>query len=226
MSLSHSPQMAHSGLVFHVDFGSKKSWTPAASASVYNMAGPGVGTITMNAIVSGGAINMGQNSGQWVDFYNRPEIQCSIATISAWFKSSTIGAGTSWRGIIAKQLAYGIFLADDVLTMYDWGNSAVYSSGISIPYDTIHHVAMTFTESNPAIVTPDNNFIMYLDGMPVMTGTNRLVNQNVILQLGEAGTGGSQAFWGKIYQGSVWNRVLSPAEILQNFNCQRARYGV
>ena len=80
---------------------------------------------------------------------------------------------------------------------------------------------MSFTET---IGTPSNNAIIYLNGTAVLTTTIKHSNHNETVQVGEANL--SQHFGGKIAQASVYNRVLTASEVLQNYNALKGRYGI
>ena len=65
---------------------------------------------------------------------------------------------------------------------------------------------------------------LYKNGSVVGTNsfTGAADNDDVSLQLG----GASHKLNGKISVASIYNRALSADEILQNFNAQRARFGI
>jgi hypothetical protein len=94
-------------------------------------------------------------------------------------------------------------------------------TGITVGNSTWNHVAMSFSET---VGTPSNNAIIYLNGIAVLTTTIKHLNQNVQVMVGEANF--SQYFGGNIAQASIYNRVLSAAEISQNYNATKGRYGL
>ena len=136
----------------------------------------------------------------------------------AWVKASSPGSG--YRGIITKQGNYGLFIRDGVLASYDWGNNQNITTNINIADDSWKHVAMTFTTNTG---TPSNNAIIYLNGSAVLTTTIKYSVDTVGLQIGNGGDA-VQYISGNIAGASLYNRPLSAAEVLQNYNAQKSRY--
>jgi hypothetical protein len=158
-------------------------------------------------------------TNDYVDCGNSSSVQITVGTIAAWFNATNGNSG--FNGIIAKQWAWALFVSDNVLIAYDWGTGLNRSTGITVGNSTWNYAAMTFTET---VGSPSNNAIVYLNGSAVLTTTVKHVNHNVSVQIGEANA--SQYFTGNIAQVSVYNRVLSEAEIDQNFNALRGRFGI
>jgi hypothetical protein len=137
---------------------------------------------------------------------NAANLQISNGTISAWIKTSA--AGSSYRGIVTKQNAFGMFLKDNVFMMYDWGGGAERSSGVSLNDNSWHHVACSF-QSGVASGT-----FCYVDGVLSLTTTITVSDQDVVLEIGN-GNEVNQYFAGLIDDPRVYNRALSASEIKQ-----------
>ena len=150
---------------------------------------------------------------------NDASLQITIGTIGAWFKATN--TNTSIHGIIAKQNAWGLFVWGNLLRAYDWGGNAVRSTSYTVGDNSWHQAVMTFTQT---VGSPSNNAIIYLDGVEVLTTTIKHGNHNVTVQIGEANA--SQFFQGNISQATVYNKVLSPSEISQNYNATKYRFGL
>ena len=148
---------------------------------------------------------------------NNTSVQITVGTISAWFNANNGNIGIN--GIIAKQNAWGLFVWDNTLRAYDWGNAVDRNTGITVGNSTWHYVAMTFTET---VGTPSNNAIIYLNGSAVLTTTVKHSNHLVTVQVGEANQ--AQNFGGKIDQVSIYNRVLTAAEIQQLYTLGQTTY--
>ena len=179
-------------------------------------------TVVGNAVyATTGGIGSLQFNGvsQYAVAPNSSSLQITTGTIGAWFKANNTNAG--YNGIIAKQNAWGLFVMDNILVAYDWGNVAMRTTGITVGNDTWNFVAMSFTETKG---TPANNAIVYLNGTAVLTTTVKHLAHDVTVQVGEANA--SQFFGGNISMAFVYNRVLSAQEIQQNFNAMRARFGI
>jgi hypothetical protein len=224
MALSHGakePLGVTSGLVLYLDAANARSY-PKSGTTWFDRSGNGNNGTLVNGVGYNGS-NYGSLSFDGVNDYancgNANNLQITVGTISAWFNANNGNSG--YNGIIAKQLAWSLFVRDNLLVTYDWGNSADRSTGITVGNSTWNYAAMTFTQT---VGTPSNNAIIYLNGSPVLTTTVRHSNHTVQVQIGEAN--GSQNFGGNIPQVSVYNRALSAAEVKQNYDAFKGRYGL
>jgi hypothetical protein len=207
------------GLVLALNAADKNSY-PGSGTAWNDLSGNGnngtlVASPTYNSANNGSLVFNG--TSQYVNAGNAANLQITVGTISSWFNANNGNSG--YNAIIAKQLAWGLFVADNVLVAFDWGNSAERSTGITVGNSTWNYVTMTFTET---VGTPSNNAIIYLNGIPVLTTTVKHSGQSVQVQIGEGNAG--QFFGGNIAQASIYNRVLSAQEVAQNYNAQKSRF--
>jgi cytochrome c oxidase assembly protein Cox11 len=221
VGLGHSPSIVLNGLVLALDAANTKSYLGSGSTWT-DLSGRGnTGTLENSPSYNssnGGSLSF-NGTTQRVVCGNSANLQITVGTISAWFNANN--GNSSYNGIIAKQSAWGLFVADNILVTYDWGNTAERSTGITVGNSTWNCASMTFTET---IGTPSNNAIVYLNGSPVLTTTVRHSNHTVQVMVGEANS--SQFFGGNISQVSIYNRALTATEVSQNFNALRGRYGI
>lgn len=143
----------------------------------------------------------------YVNTTNTPALQLSTGTMSAWIKTSN--AGTAWRAIAAKANAYGLFLLDNVLVIYDWGTSSIRSTGQQMADNNWHHVAVAFVSGST------NGTFIYSDGVLKLTTTMTISEQSYAVQLSgnNAPALSTQYFNGSITDARIYNRALSPNEI-------------
>lgn len=144
-------------------------------------------------------------SNDYIDAGNDSSLQLTSGTLSAWIKTSNAGAG--YRGIFAKQSAFGMFLKDNVFIMYDWSGAGDRSTGISLNDNAWHHVVCSFQSG------VSNGTKCYVDGSNVMTTTITVSSQSIALQIGWANSVG-QYFAGSIDDVRIYNRALSASEVL------------
>ena len=221
MAFNYSPKIVTNGLVLYLDATNQRSYVSGSTTWSDISRGGNNGTLTNGPTFSsanGGNIVF-DGTNDYINCGNATNLQITVGSISAWVKTST--PGSSYRSIIAKQYAWGLFVRDNILVTYDWGNSADRSTGINIADGTWKNVAMTFTQT---IGSPSNNAIIYLNGTSVLTTTIRHNNQNNQVQIAEANA--SQFLNGSISNAQVYNRVLTPLEIFQNYNSTKARFGL
>jgi len=143
-----------------------------------------------------------------VNLGNSAAVQLSQGTIEAWIK--TPNAGGSWRGIVVKQMAYGMFMADNVLVAYEWNGRGNISSGMRLDDNKWHHVAFSFSINA-------NNCNLYVDGVKKVTTTFLMYHQGVGLGIGNGSVNDNiQYFNGAIDDVRVWNTARTEAEIQAN----------
>lgn len=95
---------------------------------------------------------------------------------------------------------------------------SVYFPGAPIANGT-HHMACSRDAAG--------NCVLYKNGVQVTTGTlTGSIAAGPNFRIGADTGGTAEPFGGKIYSQKLYNRVLTAAEILQNFNAHRGRYGL
>jgi|688.fasta_scaffold47765_6 hypothetical protein len=214
------------GLVLNLDAGNPLSYPGTGTTWTDLTTNGNNGTLingpTFDSANGGSIVFDGTND--YVNCGNASNLQITVGTISAWVKTTT--PGSSYRGIITKAFAWGLFVKDGILITYDWGmpvNMGTRTTGINISDGTWKNITMTFTET---VGTPSNNAIVYLNGNPVLTTTIKYVNNTISVELGRNGSSPEQVLNGNISQALIGNRVLTPTEVLANFNATKGRYGL
>ena len=213
------------GLVLNLDAAKKDSY-PGTGTSWRDISGNvNNGTLTngptFNSSNGGSIVFDGTND--YVTCGNLTVLQTTVGTISAWVYPTS--GNNSYRGVLVKQNAWGLFLFDNNFITYDWGNNQKRDTSVILNNNTWYYVNMTFTET---IGTPSNNAILYINGTAVLTTTVRnsnIGNQNVVLGTGSS-TPNGQEFFGRIANAQIYNRVLSSSEITQNYNALKGRFGL
>jgi hypothetical protein len=221
MALAHSPKIVTDGLVLCLDAANPKSYLGSGTAWT-DLSGFGNSGTLVNGVgysSDGGGSLTFDGSNDEVISTNNPSVQITTGSIGAWFKADSGNTGVN--GIIAKQSAWGLFVWDNTLRAYDWGNSTNRDTGINVGNNIWNYVVMTFAET---VGSPSNNAIIYLNAVSVLTTTVKHSNHDVTVQIGDANA--AQNFGGSISNAFIYNRVLTTAEISQNFNALRGRYSI
>lgn len=218
MALGHAPSIITSGLVFYIDAANPRCYPGSGTDLTDTISGIGaslVGGVGFNTSNYGTFTFDGSND--YINFTNSNSVRLLNGTISAWVKTSNAGGG--FRGIMAKQYAYALFYSDGVLVAYDWGASATRSTGVNIADGNWKNVVMTFQSG----IT--NGTRIYINGSLSLTTTITWVNDTQNLNGGGEAIAGQYAICsGSIF--SLYNRPLLAAEVLQNYNVARKRYGL
>lgn len=225
MGLAHSPRIVTDGLVLCLDVANLRSY-------------PGTGTAwtDLSGLWNNGTLqnsptyntnNLGSFSLDGVD--DRVLISCNNSTIRT-FNSTTqfiINLPTysgaqrcilsyrtdAGRLYIGKQ-SNGIFCFYDQLSTsaFTVGNIAANSTAICV---------ITCDAANNLLSTYINGILV---GSASRTGWISTFHTNLYLGWDPGGT--NEFMLGNFYQFSHYNRVLTAAEIQQNFNALRGRYGI
>jgi len=192
------------------------------SGTLYNFASPyGWTSETPHKIVGSGqgkyALSF-DGVNDWVGLPEPPAESTNINTgsVSAWIKTSN--AGNSYRGIVVKQLAYGMFLRDNLFVIYDW-SSGEKSTGINLADGNWHFVGFTFQSG----VTDGTK--LYIDSQLKLTTTLTISNQNEGVAIGAGvNPASAQFFTGLIDEVRIYSQALSLAEIQKHYAEGLGRY--
>ncbi len=215
MGVKAGPRIVKEGLVLDIDAAVSRSYSGTGLTA--NGLVAGIGGTLVNGVGFGTTFNgyfIFDGSNDYITAGNNSSVQISSGTVSAWTRASSPGGG--FRGIVAKQFAYGLFYVDGVLAAYDWQAPATRSSGINISDGAWKNVVLTFSGG-------DGN--LYLNGALVSNFTYNISNNLNNLFIGAEANANQYAAC-NIAQALVYNRALSAQEILQNYNATKKRYGL
>ncbi len=215
MGVKSGPRIVKEGLVLDIDAAVLRSYS-GTGLTANGLVG-GIGGTLVNG-TGFGTTNNGyfifDGSNDYINAGNDTSIQVSSGTVSAWTRSSSPGGG--FRGIVAKQFAYGMFYNDSVYVAYDWQAPATRTTGLNIADGTWKNVVLTFSGGAGNL---------YLNGASVSNFTYNISNNLSNLFIGAEANANQYAAC-NISQVLIYNRVLSNQEILQNYNAMKRRYGL
>jgi len=216
MGIDYNNVIVSDGLVLYLDAANTRSYSGSGTSS--NSLVGGIGATLVNGVgftsSNNGAFTF-DGSNDYINFGNSSAVQQSSGTLSAWAKASSPGGG--YRGIIAKQGAYGLFYTDSVLVAYDWAADAPRSTGVNIADNTWKNVVLTYQSG------VSNGTRIYIDGVSVLTTTITVLNQTGNLFGGAEANAGQYAAC-QISLFNMYNRALTAIEVLQNYNATKGRY--
>lgn len=234
------PNIVKEGLLVYIDPSSPNSYHQSQLVSILkDISGNGYnGSLINTPTFSTSFKNIFSFNGinEYIEIGNTSPLQITIGTISAWIRATSGNNG--FRGVITKQNAWGLFLIDNVLSAFDWGNylatcpscninAGIRSTGINLGTNTWVHVVMTFSQTIGVALPgpPNNNVVIYVNGIPVLTTTTLHYDHTAPIQFGAANYP-TQYFNGDIAQGIIYNRVLTSTEVVQNYNVTKSRFGL
>jgi hypothetical protein len=216
MGIDYNNVIVSDGLVLYIDAVNTRSYSGSGTSSS-SLVG-GIGATLVNGVgftsSNNGAFTF-DGSNDYINFGNSSAVQQSSGTLSAWAKASSPGGG--YRGIIAKQGAYGLFYTDSVLVAYDWAADAPRSTGVNIADNTWKNVVLTYQSG------VSNGTRIYINGVSVLTTTITVLNQTGNLFGGAEANAGQYAAC-QISSFNMYNRALTAQEIFQNYHATKGRY--
>jgi len=221
MALSHSPQIVRDGLVLYLDAANPKSY-PGSGTSIFDLT-----SNLNNSVLTNGASYNSSNKGYFTfDGSNDCVVVNSNANILsktsytkiAWFYPTSFSTGNNIiSGGNSGQHAFWLGATDRLRAGHNSQWSTVVSS-TALVLNNWYFGAVTFNTTT--------GWKLYLNGTQEATSSNLTTfNGNQEILIGAFSTG-SNVFTGRIANVLVYNRVLTDAEIKQNFEALRGRYGI
>jgi len=223
------------GLALTVDAGNVVSYE-SGSTTMYSLTGSASGSLFNGTSYSN--VNGGAWSFDGVDDYATANLPSSflgnpVFSIGGWFKrSGTWNAGATWGiGNGGSNINSYCWSFDNTIGIDLYGNTT-FNTFETYSLTEWKHIIWTYNGST----FTNTNVIIYINGVPY-TGSSLSVIRggggtipNVVgnsLALGRVSSNENQ-YYGKPIIGNfqMYNRVLSQAEVLQNFNAQRNRFGI
>jgi hypothetical protein len=205
----------------------------AGNASSY----PGSGTAwtdlsgnSRNGTLTGGPTYTSADGGSIVFDGTNDFVQCSgsitatAATFVTWIRRN--GTQSDYDGIIYSRgaTATGIqFFGTTNRIAYTWNNAVntyTWNSGLTLPDLTWCMIAVSVTSSSATAYLCQSSGIT--SATNTVSHTSTTLND---IKIGQDDLGG-RFFTGNIATAMIYDRALSAAEITQNFNALRSRYGL
>ena len=229
MANSYGPKgIVTDGLVFSADAGNAQCYTS--------------GSATATDIVGGKTLTLENGSGAVIQPYNNSwgfdgsddYINCgshssydlSSITINAWAYSDSLA---QYKRILqlgrnSGGIGYGIAITDSgnqLIGFWNNGSETTKKTTSTISATTWYHVVITFTGSTLKI---------YINGIDDTGDAGAgddtgWASTNDNLEIARK-SGGGQLWDGKIGDILIYNKVLTASEVLQNYNSQKARFGL
>ena len=234
MGLYHSPSIVMNGLVLCLDAGNTKSYPGSGTTWIDLSGNSNTGTLTNGPTYSsenGGSLvfdgiddyvttSLGTHTPYCIDiwFYNNDSITSAIMQGNY---QQLLGVGTYPGGISLG--AWTSAATDETFSFFSAGWS---TNGMTYIRDTaspgIHNLVVNWNESS---------FDFWLDGTKRTTYSSTVGHRTLEtvtgFQIGSAyNNASSYEFDGRIYNVKVYTKQLSDAQVQQNFNALRGRFGI
>lgn len=218
MSIYSGPNTTQSGLILHIDPSNPRSY-PGSGTTIFDISGNG-----NNGTLTNGASVVNQRSGRALDFANGTDYVAISNTpltgtfsVSMWFSRRTIGGGDG-NCLLGNTGSGGTLLpyvqASNYLIRTDGSASQSYALPTLV---AINHVVVTRDQSN--------NVRVFTSGIESTSGAKSISGTFTINMIGRYQVQG-YGLDGVMDDIRIYNRALSPQEIINNFNATRGRYGI
>lgn len=227
MGINYNPRTVTDGLVLHLDAANVKSY-PGSGTNWTDMSGNGNnGTLQNSPTYDTGSLGNFSFDG----FNDRVLISCNNSTIRT-FNSTTqfiiklpVYSGGQ-RCILSYRTGGGgrLYIGkriDGIFCFYDGlSPSSAFTTG-NINNNAIVVCSVTCDSDSNLLST-------YINGVLIgnASRTGWVSTYHTSLYLGWDAGGTNEYMLGNFYQFSHYNRVLTPAEIQQNFQATRGRFGI
>jgi hypothetical protein len=242
MSVRGGPDIVENGLVLYLDAANRRSY-PGSGTSWTDVSGNGNnGTLTNGPTFDGG--NGGSIVFDGVNDYvtmGTPTLLNITGSITIYSWVNLINFPTAGISTIYEKGYDGTHEQIHFRFRNVGGVNSIDCGTYSLPVDTNFSTITILTGSNANLITTNQwnnvvgqydgaNWNIYVNGTLSSTSTQ---NQGPLASTSPVSIGGafiSTAFSrfinGKISNTMVYNRALTAAEILQNYNATRSRFGV
>jgi hypothetical protein len=224
MSVNYNPSVVTSGLLLNLDAGNLKSYPTSGTAWTDLSRNANNGTLVNSPTYS--STNGGNLTFNGTNQYGSTPLSLggyTAFTLAAWIRTTTAS-----KEIMATYGVTNIFEfwinPNKTASIYTYGSSTAYRASATVVgtgswvYCVGVYNAATTTLNMYVNGVLDNGTLTGTIPASVAAGASTVVIGNV--------NSGSYFFNGVMGQLSIYNRALSAAEIAQNYNALRGRYGL
>ena len=216
MALIHSPRIVTDGLVAHYDAANTKSY-PGSGTAWKDLSGKG-----NNGTIYGATFGSG-NAGKFNFDESNDYVDCgNILNQTAYTKSVWFRPESSTANIISGHATSG---NSHAFWMATTDNSL--QAGHQGQWSRVSHAVPSGNMLNQwwnGVVTWNDStgWVLYLNGVQVDTNSNTTGPNGSGVYIGRYGSG--NYFDGDIAEVLIYDRSITAAEVLQNYNALKARY--
>lgn len=213
MSYYNGPRIVTDGLVLCLDAGSSKSY-PGSGSILYDLSGQNNhGTIYNSPSINNGIITLDKSN----DYLEILQVLQPL-TIDFWFSTpDTNNAAIIYAGVNtynSNSWQWSLFYYNNTLFWRPDSGSGGYNITSFVSVNNWYHFIMT---------RDSNNSKVYINGQNVATSSFGRVEVTGSIRIGHA----SSFYWnGSFGPLKMYDRILTSAQIQQNYNALRGRFGL
>ena len=234
MGVAYNPQIVTNDLALYLDAGNTKSY-PGSGTTWTDLSGQGNNGIltvgqtyssgNLGSIGFAGANNQIVTAGTSDQYFYGGNLNI---TFEAWVKSPGLAAGKTVNGIFSFSYGNLLYMNSDGNITFGIYNMAANAwgylggtSGLNLLDNTWHQVVGTMTATTGSIYTDG---VLRTSGSGTHTGTNIWIGMSA--QIGNNQNDAYYHFNGNIAIAKFYRSALTAAQVQQNFNATRSRFGI
>ena len=222
MTLYHGPSLVTDGLVMYLDAANPRSY-PGSGATLTDLSinkytGTLINSPTFSSINQGGLV------------FNPVSSQYCTTTLGGWPSDFTLEVAINTSSVSSKQTVTGNYsgaagggleiTAGAQWNFFVWNSGGVYAAVTVGTLSTSTNYIVTCTKLGTAMTLYQNS-----RQLGTATLTSSVINQSQPVYIAKD-YAQSLYYNGTVYYVKIYSRALSQAEITQNFNAHRGRFGL
>lgn len=219
---------------------SSRNTTPRSSNIITDIIGNGnTGTLTNGPVFTlgnGGSLSFDYTTSQYITFSNVSSLHFlnrSPYTLEAWVYPTRNPGANNWTGIFDRESTfngnrdgYNIYFLGSAGADTYFTTERFVAGTVVAPSVTLNQTVSVNNWSYIVATYDGTTLTLYRNSSSVgtpATSTGNITNTSKALTIGVRG---GNYFGGRISNAKIYNRALTAAEIQQNFNATRSRYGI
>ena len=226
MSSVGGPRIVKDGLVLYLDAGNKNSYS--SGSTWYDLLNTYDGILTNGAQFDS---DMSISFDGSNDYVNLGDLDISSSfTLSIWFKGNTTQT-SQFCGLFNKSNSnnfgnWGLY-GDSSSTYVRFGFVNTSNSQREISNSSYSDIKSN-TWVNYVGTYDFSNLRLYRNGIQIASKSESTtpISNNEIASIGYRVAANNYAYSGLVSNASIYNRALSPQEVIQNYNAMKNRFGL
>lgn len=232
MSSIGGPNIIENGLISYLDAGNNISY-PGSGTVVYDLSKNG-----KNGTLINGTTVLTSNLGVFSFDGTNDTIQYGTGntffplyqfTLEIWVKSPGLGVGQSIGGIWGFTYGIRVYINSNGTVRFEVNNNTGGGTG-TIPLTTSSNTFFNNTWYHLVVQNNGTTSYIYVNGVlnasTAATWTGTTAWPTNIVSIGRDQNNSMYYLYGQLALPKIYNRALTPEEVLQNYNATKGRFGL
>jgi len=228
MATSYSPKIVTDGLILCLDAADKKSYSGGGTTWTDRSGQGNNGTLVNSPAFSNGGFDLDGTDDRIT--FDTPFADGSDLTVTLWFKGEASSGAANGFGYLLHNNGYNTSTGNSYITIGEHGvNNQYYAAlngqyqymtfGVTADTTTVHQITLTWDGSTQKVYFDGE----YKKGRSLSSISNTFSSTTSI---GSYRDSTYRAWDGSVYSCHIYNRALTDAEVLQNYNAKKGRFGL